>query len=303
MGATLFFCFVFSSQVLLISWFYSRRVISRGRYVLQNFPPATHPKLYPQSRGYYERRLRNFARLNHAIVVAGFLIIAGILLGSFVGDRDWGIFAPSQNQHWDAAIVTPFFLVQCFASAYIDLSSFRHRIAMAKAPPPRVRTTELQRRRLVDFVSPRMLVITALTNVAFVAFVLYYRSFGFAWFTAAGNIALVTAMLVLFAALVAFALRGPRPDPYQALQDRRAGIKMVVQQALAACIVVPVLTAASLVIKLFDPDLLEPAIASLFCQGVAVALLWPLYQHRVDKVDFDVYKQDERDLTPGASAH
>lgn len=292
MGVTVLFCFVFLSQTLLISWFYARRVIGRGRYVLQNFPPSTHPKLYPQAPEYYERRLRNFARLNGAIVIAGVSIIAVLLLGTFSSQRDWGIFAPSQNQQWDAAIVVPFFLVQCFASVYLDLSSIKHRIAMAKAPPPRVRTTELQRRRLIDFVSPGVLIIAALTNLAFVAFVLYYRRFGFAWFTAAGNIALVVAMLILFSGLVAFALRGPRPDPYQALQDRRAGIKLVVQQALAACIVVPVLTAASLIIKLFDPDLLQPVIASLFCQGVALALLWPLYQHRVDKVDFDVYKRE-----------
>jgi hypothetical protein len=302
MGETILFCFVFSGQVLLISWFYARRVISRGRYVLENFPPSTHPKLYPQPTEYYERRLRNFARLNVVIVIAGLSISLGLVLGTLVGEWDGVIVTPSQHQHWDGVIVTPFFLLQMVASAYLDLSSLKHHKAMAKAPPPRVRTTELRRRRLVDFVSPALLVVAALTNVAFIAFVLYYRRFEFTWFTAAGNIAAVTALLLLFSALVAIALRAPSRDPYQAHEDRRNLIKLVVKQALAVSIALPVLITANLIVKLFDPDLLEPVIASLFCQGVAAALLWPLYSYRADKVDFDVYRRDARDSMPDPSA-
>lgn len=303
MVQTILFCFVFSSQVLLISWFYARRVISRGKYVLQNFPPSTHPKLYPQPTEYYERRLRNFARLNIVIVTLGLSITLGLILGTLVGDWDGTIVTPwSTSGEWDAAIVTPFFLLQMVASVYLDLSSLKHHKAMAKAPPPRVRTTELRRRRLFDFVSPAMLVIAGLTNVAFIAFVLYYRRFEFSWFTAAGNIVGVMALLLLFSVLVAVTLRAPRPDPYQAHEDRRNWIQLVVKQALAICIGYPVLVSAQLIVKRIDPDLLEPVIASLFCQGVAVALLWPFYSYRVDKVDFDVYRWDARDSMPDPSA-
>jgi len=301
MGVTSLFCFVFSGQVLLISWLYARRVIRRERYVLQNFPPSTHPKLYTQPAEYYERRVRNFARLNGALTVAGLSISLALLVTLF-GGWDAAILAPSQNRNWDAAIVTPFFLLQTVACVYIDISSLKHHRAMAKAPPPRVRTTELRRRRLVDFVSPGVLVVAALTNVAFIAFVLYYRRFEFPWFTAAGNIATVTAMLVLFCAVVAITLRAPRRDPYQAPRDRRTLIELVVKQALAFCIALPVLITANLLGKLLAPQLLEPVMASLFCQGTAVALLWPFYTYRVDNVDFDVYRRDERDAMPPPAA-
>ena len=300
MGETILFCFVFLSQVLMISWFYPRRVINRRRYVLQNFPPSTYPKGYPLPIEYYERRLRNFARSNLVIVVAGLLII-GLIVSALVGDWDWGIFAPSQKKHWDTVIVTPFFLLQC-AIVSIGLVSPKHQKAMAKAPPPRVRTTELHRRRLVDFVSPTMLVVAVLTNVAFIAFALYYRRFELPWFTAAGNIAIVAAMLLFFSELIGITLRARKPDPFQAHQDRRNSLELVVRMALTACIAVPVLITAQLIIKLFYPDLLEPAIASLLCQGVAVTLLWPLYSYRADKVDFDVYREDAKDPTPDASA-
>jgi hypothetical protein len=303
MGATILFCFVFLSQVLLISWFYPRRVISRRRYVLQNFPPSTHPRLYPQPIEYYERGLRNFARLNLAIVVAGVLIILALILRTLGGEWDGTIFTPwSASGEWDAAIVLPFFLVQSFATVFLELSSLKHQRAMAKAPPPRVRTTELRPRRLVDFVSPNMLVVAALSNVAFIVFLLYYRRFEFPWFTAAGNIAGVAFVFLLFSAAVGVALLGPRPDPYQAHQDRRTVIQLVVRQALAFCIAYPVLVTAQLTGKLFDPGTFEPVIASLFCQGTALALLWPLYSFRVDSLNFDVYRSDAQDATPDASA-
>jgi hypothetical protein len=186
-------------------------------------------------------------------------------------------------------------MVQMLALQYLDLSSLEHHRAMRKAPPPRVRTTELHRRRLVDFVSPAMLLVVALTNGAFIVFCLYYRRFEFPWFTAAGNITGVTAMLLLFSVLVGITLRAPKPDPYQAHQDRRKAIRLVVRLALTFCIATPVLITVNLIIKSFDPEYLEPVIASLFCQGSALALLWPLYSYRLDNVDFDVYRRDPED--------
>jgi amino acid transporter len=273
--------------------------------VLQNFPPSTHPKLYPYPPEHSERWLRNIARLNLVVVTLGLSIIVGLILGTFGGEWDGRIVTPwSASGEWAAALVVPFFLVQFVVGVgYLHLSGRKLLQAMAKAPPPRVRTTELRRRRLVDFVSPTMLVVAALTNVAFIAFVLYdYQRFELPWFKAAGSIASVAFVVLVFSVTVGVALHAPRFDPYQAHEDRHNAIKLVVQQALAFCIAYPVLLTVWLTIKIFDPHLLEPVIASLFCQGVALASLWPSYSYRVDKVDFDVYRQDTKDATPDASA-
>lgn len=295
MGETILFCFVFSSQVLSISWFFPRRVISRGRYVLQNFPPSTHPKLYPYPPEHFERWLRNIARINLAIVIAGLSIIVALILATLGGEWDGRIITPwSTSGEWDAAIVIPFFLIQFVAAlGYMHLSGRKLLRAMAKAPPPRVRTTELRRRRLVDFVSPTLLVVAALTNAAFIAFVVYdYQRFELLWSKAAGTIASVAFMLLVFSVTVGVALRAPKPDPYQAHQDRNNLLKLVVRQALALCIAYPVLMTVWLTIKIFDPDLLEPVITSLYCQGIALASLWHAYSYRVEEIDFDVYRQE-----------
>ena len=104
-------------------------------------------------------------------------------------------------------------------------------------------------------------------------------------------------MLLVFSVSIGIALRAPKSDPYQAPQDRSHLIRLMVKQALAFCITYPVLITVWLTIKLFAPDLLEPVIASLYCQGIALALLLPSYSHRVDQVDFDVYKRDAQDAT------
>lgn len=302
MGETIVFCFVFSSQVLLISWLYPRRVISNSRYVLHNFPPSTHPKLYPYPPEYFERWHRNIARFNLVIIVAGLLVI-GLILGALLGEWDGGIFASSRKQDWVELIVVPFFLVQFVAGmVYMNSSRCKMLLAMAKAPAPRVRTTELRRRRLVDFVSPTELVVAALTNVAFIAFVLYdYWRFELPWFKAVGVIASVAFVILVFSVSVGITLRAPKPDPYQAQQDRSNMIGRVVKQALAFCIAYPVLLTVWLTIRIFDPDLLEPVIASLYCQGIALALLWPSFSYRVDKVNFDVYRPDSPDSTPASA--
>jgi hypothetical protein len=298
---TILFCIAFLSQILLISWFYVGRVVRERRYVLQNYPPSTHPRLYTQPVEYYERKLRGIERVNLAIAIAGITIIAAIL-GALFGAWEGGIFNPSRDQDWDANIVTPFFVVQMlFATLFLELSTFKHQKAMALAPPPRVRTTELHRPRLTDFVSPAMLVVMVLINVAFIAFVLDYRRHGFPWFTAAGNIVGVVCMLLVFSGTVAIALYAAKPDPYQAQQDRRAWRKRLVQAMLTFCIVYPVLIMATLVIKSFNRDLLEPFVTSLYCLGCALSTLWPRF--RADKVDFEVYRgSGAHDATPPASA-
>ena len=148
------------------------------RYVLQNFPPSTHPKLYPQPIEHYERWLRNFARVNLAIVVAGLLIIVGLILGTLGGEWDGAIVTPwSTSGEWDAAIVTPFFLVQVARDRVYDSLGPQAPRSDGESSRPACARRSCDRGELVDFVSPAMLIVAALTNVAFIAFVLYYRAF------------------------------------------------------------------------------------------------------------------------------
>jgi hypothetical protein len=301
-GEAILFFIVFASQVLLLSWYFPRQAASRIRYVLEHCPPSTHPKLYARPVEHYERIVRNFVRLNRTIVVAGFLIIVGLIVGTFAMRWDGAMVTPwSTSGEWDAAIVVPFFLVQWVAVSYLEISGSRHFKALSKAPPPRVRTTQLRRRRLVDFVSPAVLVAAVVTYVGFVAFILYYKQFGFEWFWPNFNIALVTAMYLGLGLTIAITVYGRWPDHHQAQQDRFNLTRRLVWRLLAFIVATPLLIVTQLLIKLYDTEFLEPVIASAWVQ-VSASLLLVIYTYRVESIDFDVYKLDVRDSTTAPSA-
>jgi hypothetical protein len=293
MSEMLLFCFVFLSQVLLVSFFFARRLSRRMRYVLETCPPSTHPKLYALPVEWHERVLRISIRLNRAILVGGLIIIAGLILATLTGKWDGAIVTPwSTSGEWDAAIVIPFFMLQMVPTLYVGISAGQHNKAMLQAGAPPVRAAELRPRQLSDFVSPVTLLAAALTYVAFIAFVLYYRRFEFTWFTATGNIVGVTAFNLVMVVSVAGALHGPRWDHYQAHQDRLGAMARVVKVAVLASIAYPMLIATLLILKAtFGPDTLEPVIASLYCQFAAL-VLWPHYNPPVDRIDFDVYRAE-----------
>jgi hypothetical protein len=102
-------------------------------------------------------------------------------------------------------------------------------------------------------------------------------------------------MLLWMGGCILMALRAPRTDHYQAQQDRLAAIRRLARAVAAFCIVVPLITAAQLVVKIYDPNFLEPVIVSLHVQVVMLALLWPGFTNRKDEIDFD--KADARNST------
>jgi len=49
MQEQLIFYVVFLSQILLISFYFPRKVLQRIRFIVETYPPSTHPRLYPVS--------------------------------------------------------------------------------------------------------------------------------------------------------------------------------------------------------------------------------------------------------------
>ena len=66
----IFFHLVFLSQILLISFYYPRKILNRMRYVFETYPPSTYPKLYPKPIEYYTKAPRNYRSINLFILLA-----------------------------------------------------------------------------------------------------------------------------------------------------------------------------------------------------------------------------------------
>ena len=171
----IFFHLVFLSQILLISFYYPRQILSRMSYVFETYPLSTYPKLYPKPIEYYTKAQRNYRIINLFILLAGLLILA-VLLGI------------SRSGEWDHAIASWYFVVQIFPMMLLELSSLKEFKLMRNAHSRTTRKAELHPRRLFDFISPSIIGIAIITYVAFVLLVLYIRQFEFPWFGGYWNI-------------------------------------------------------------------------------------------------------------------
>jgi hypothetical protein len=77
---------VFLAQVLLISYVLPRKVLDRLRFVVETYPPAQYPRLYPVTMDKVERAQRNYRGLNlFDFVSPAEICLAAVVYVTFVG--------------------------------------------------------------------------------------------------------------------------------------------------------------------------------------------------------------------------
>lgn len=273
----IFFHVVFLSQILLISFYYPRKILSRMKYVFETYPPSAYPKLYPNPIEHYERGRRNYRIMNLFILLTGLLILA-VLLG-FSHDGDVG-----------NAIAMVYFFVQFIPVLLLDLSSLKEFKLMRNANSRTTRKAELHPRRLFDFISPLVFGMAAITYIAFILLVLYIRQFEFPWFGGYWNIVGVTITNLFLAGTILWFIYGKKLNPHQAHEDRRREIETIVKRVVFVSIVLTMFISLDVVLAAFDLRNLLPIALSLYFQLLAVISLETYC--RVDHTNFEVYKED-----------
>jgi len=272
----MFFHVVFLSQILLISFYYPRQILSRMRYAFETYPPSTYPKLYPKPIEYYEKARRNYRIMNLFILLAGLLILA-VLLGY------------SRSGEWDHAIATWYLLVQFFPLMLLDLSSLKEFKLMRNANSRTTRKAELHPRRLFDFISPTIIGMAIITYIAFILLVLYIRQFEFHWFGGYWNIVGVTTINLCFAGIILRYMYGKKLNPHQAYEDRIRHIEIIVKILVFTSIAAAMFIAITVVLAALDLRNFQPIAQSLYFQLLAVICF---QAYRIDYTNFEVYKED-----------
>ena len=272
------FYFVFLGQILLISFYYPRKILSRMRYVFDTYPPSTYPKLYPKPIEYYEKARRNYRTINLFILLAGLLILA-VLLGY------------SRSGEWDHVIAQWYFLVQFFPVMLLDLSSLKEFKLMRNANSLTTRKAELHPRRLFDFISPTIIGMAIITYIAFILLVLYIRQFEFPWFGGYWNIVIVTAFNLFFAGIIFWYMYGKKLNPHQAYEDRIRHIEIIVKMLVFLSVAATMFIALSVVLAALDLRHLQSIAQCLYFQLLAVISLQGYYRSDYTK-NFEVYKED-----------
>ena len=276
MPETMLFYFVFLSQVLLISFYFPRKILSRMRHVFETYPPSTHPKLYPKPIEYYEKAQRTYRILNQFILLAGMVLIAILL-------------AISRSGEWDHVIATWYFLAQFFPVMLLDLWSLKEFRLMRNATARTTRKAELHPRRLFDFIAPSIIGLAIFVYVAFILLVLYIRQFEFPWFGGYLNIVGVTILNLCCAGIILSFMYGKKLNPHQAYEDRIRQIEVTVKILVFASIGVTIFIAISVVLAAWDLRNLQPIAQCLYFQLLAVICF---QAYRIDHTDFEVYKED-----------
>ncbi len=272
------FYFVFLCQVLLISFFFPRRVLSLSRHVLATYPPSKYPRLYSRPIDYYERVQRRYRNMNLFALVVGLVLV-------FIG-----VYSPTEEMlSWDSSsVLTIYFFLQWSPMIIAATGGFAY-FSTRRADSRSTRKAELHPRRLFDFVSPTMLGIAVFVYFAFVLLILYIRQFDYPWFGGYGNIFGVTALNLVFAGAVIRILYGKRKDPYQAYEDRRREIAVTTDIMFFSSIGATAFIALNVILRALDLHDLTPLLQSLYFQLIAMICLRAF---RIENVDFEVYKEE-----------
>ncbi len=277
------FYFVFLSQILLISFYFPKKILNRMRHVFDTYPPSGYPKLYPKPVEYYEQRRRNYRTMNSGILLVGLLILAGLI--GYPGSAAWGERSDFFSYSFIAFL---YFFVQMFPVMLLDLSSIKCFKLMRNANS--TRKAELEPRRLFDFVSPTILGLAAFTYVAFCIFVIYIRTFDFEWFGGYANIFGATVMNLLFSVAIFWNIYGKKLDPHQAHDDRKRQITVLVHICVFISIAATVFVAISVILSALDLRNFQGITQSVYFQLIGAICL---QAYRMDTVtNFDVYKED-----------
>lgn len=272
----IFFYIVFVSQILIISFYFPRKILRQTRHVFDTYPPSTHPKLYTKPIECYEASRRNYQYVNAILFVAGLLILAALISTEHDGDIHY-------------AIATGYFFAQMFPIILLDLKALKELKRMRNASSRNTRKAELRPRRLFDYISPRFFGIAAATYVAFCLLIIYVNQFGYEWFGGYLNILGISLINVIFAALAYWHMVGKKLNPHETNADRAARVSTVVRILAFTSIAATVFSAVSIALSAFDVRHLLPVFLSMYFQILAIV---GFQAYRIENRNFDAYKED-----------
>ncbi|MEN8133628.1 MAG: hypothetical protein ABFS45_26380, partial [Pseudomonadota bacterium] len=164
------FYIIFLSQILLLSYFLPRKLLGRMRHVLETYPPAEYPKLYPRPVEHY--RIAHWA---FKIACRCVLALGLVLLFSIMFLVDHSTFA--DDGFISEAFPAAYGLIQFLPLMVLELSEFSHLKLMRKTNTSPKRRADLHRRRLGDAVSPKLLGLALFLLLACIAYDFYVHDF------------------------------------------------------------------------------------------------------------------------------
>ncbi|MBL1214306.1 MAG: hypothetical protein HND52_13185 [Ignavibacteriae bacterium] len=274
---------IFLSQILLISYYFPKKILTRTKLVLQNYPPEQYPKLYVKPIKFYNSVLRSFKIANQIILAIG---IAGIIGLGYLDMSHEGSIAEFIPLIYFMIQILPVFLMEVFGFAYFKM--------MRKADTRTTRKAELMPRKLTDFVSP--IAVGLAIFMFFACLLFFYLLEGFQYDLRNDTFIIFLTLgfsNLFFCVIIYWNIYGKKLDPYQAGKDRVRQIEITVKSLVYMSILASMFLILTKSINVFDLDYLETALMSVYLQIVIWLGLGSMLKNiRLENLDFDVYKNE-----------
>ena len=285
--ANILFYLVFLSQIFLISHFVPRLILSRIDTLLRDYPPSTHPRLYPKPVEYYRIGRAAFHWGNRLILLFGFVVLFGVITLDGGTAADDGYI----SEAWPAA----YGILQFLPLMALELFGYRQFRWMRQSNTARTRSAELRPRRLFELVSPGLFTLALILCGVSVGFDLSLHDFSLAWDNGVAQRSLVliaTNVLLLAAGL--WCAFGRRLDPHMSSTDRSRQVGTQLKSLLFVSMAVSVFMLFHAADAVFDLDYLDAPLISLYFQVVvAVSIGHVMRKTDLSGLDFDVYRAEQ----------
>ena len=285
MSVDLLFYLVFLSQILLISYYYPRKILTRISYVLKHYPASEYPRLYPESPDKVRSGQQVFRILNLVILAIGVMLIIGYAVLS----REYSDIA----QRFENMPLL-YGMLQFTPLVLLEITGFKQFKLMRNADHRTCKKAELAPRRLFDYISPRLLATAVTMFFVYLGYDLYLNQFNWTEDLIIKLFALL-ACNGLFVFLTLKNLRGKKQDPYQANKDRSKQIEFATKSMAYVSILVSVFMIAVTTVNNLQLEYLDIYLYSIYFQLVAILGCGSVLNSiRVKDIDFNVYKKERK---------
>ena len=281
---TLFYI-VFTAQILVISYYFPRKIIARMQYVSDHYPPDQYPKLYPRSPEYYRIGKWAYKTANNLILILGFVIMLALI---FVVDH--ATFADDGyiSEAWPAF----YGMIQFIPLMTLELFEFSQFKLMREANDNKTRKAVLRPRRLFDYVSPYLVASALALLVCAIAADLYVARDNLTMTTDAVQRSLIVVGGNLFmGALASWILYGRNLNPHQSFHDRNRQISTTLHSFVYVSMAMSVFFVTQTIDDVYPLNFLDATLLSLYFQAVVLLSVGhSLKTLRIEGINFDVYK-------------
>ena len=271
----------FLSQILLISYHYPKRILSRMDCIFERCPADKYAKLYPNG---YEKTLEGkilYKLLNTIILVMGLVVFVTFIIANQQGN----IELKDMN-----FLPFAFGILQALPFLILEVSALKQLKLMRNLNDQSKRQAELSPRSIFNYVSPVRF---------FTAVVMFFVStlvmFSFNDFKISSDIAILFGSMIfcngLFIGLGYLLLHGKKLDPHQSPEDRNKMTTTVFRSYTSVSILVSVFFIINRCVDFYSLDNWEPLFNSLYWQCVVLLSTGAMLKFtKLEEVNYDVYK-------------